>query len=93
MFQAWRGGDFEHQGKFWNLKLPMLRPQPYTKPHPYVIRIAVLEWGELGYPVPHAPQNVEQIVTQHRQSACPEWETIEPDSSFLSPINTSLQIV
>jgi len=38
MFEAWKGESFEHHGKFFDLKLPALRPTPYTKPHPYVIR-------------------------------------------------------
>jgi alkanesulfonate monooxygenase SsuD/methylene tetrahydromethanopterin reductase-like flavin-dependent oxidoreductase (luciferase family) len=47
MFEAWRGEKFEHHGKFWDLKLPMLRPRPYTQPHPYVIRSASSEEGML----------------------------------------------
>ena len=43
MFQAWRGEKFEHHGRFWDIKVPMLRPRPYTKPHPYVIRSASSE--------------------------------------------------
>ena len=31
MFQAWRGEQFEHHGKFWDIKVPMLRPLPYTQ--------------------------------------------------------------
>ena len=31
MFEAWRGEKFEHHGEFWDLKLPMLRPRPYTQ--------------------------------------------------------------
>ncbi len=30
MFQAWRGEKFEHHGRFWDIKVPMLRPLPYT---------------------------------------------------------------
>lgn len=38
MLRAWTGGAFEHQGRFWQLQVPMLRPRPYTQPHPPVIR-------------------------------------------------------
>ena len=31
MFQAWRGEKFEHHGRFWDIKVPMLRPLPYTQ--------------------------------------------------------------
>jgi alkanesulfonate monooxygenase SsuD/methylene tetrahydromethanopterin reductase-like flavin-dependent oxidoreductase (luciferase family) len=38
MLAAWTGENFEHKGKFWQLRLPRLRPRPYTKPHPAIIR-------------------------------------------------------
>ena len=38
MLKAWAGGAFAHDGQFWQLKVPMLRPLPYSKPHPPVIR-------------------------------------------------------
>jgi alkanesulfonate monooxygenase SsuD/methylene tetrahydromethanopterin reductase-like flavin-dependent oxidoreductase (luciferase family) len=38
MLKAWTGGEFTHHGDFWHLKVPMLRPRPYTQPHPPVIR-------------------------------------------------------
>jgi alkanesulfonate monooxygenase SsuD/methylene tetrahydromethanopterin reductase-like flavin-dependent oxidoreductase (luciferase family) len=69
MFQAWRGEKFEHHGRFWNLKVPMLRPRPYTQPHPYVIRSASSEEGMLhiarrGRPFMMNVQSNE--VTKHR---------------------------
>ena len=47
MFRAWTEEKFEHHGRFWDIKVPMLRPRPYTKPHPYVIRSASSEEGML----------------------------------------------
>ena len=38
--KAWASEDFEHCGRYWNLKVPMLRPRPYTRPHPELIRAA-----------------------------------------------------
>ena len=38
MLKAWAGGAFAHDGQFWQLKVPMLRPLPYSTPHPPVIR-------------------------------------------------------
>ncbi len=40
LIQAWTGGNFVHRGRYWNLEVPMLRPRPYTKPHPPIIRAA-----------------------------------------------------
>jgi alkanesulfonate monooxygenase SsuD/methylene tetrahydromethanopterin reductase-like flavin-dependent oxidoreductase (luciferase family) len=69
MFAAWRGEKFKHRGQFWDLKLPMLRPRPYTQPHPYVIRSASSEEGMLhiarqGRPFMMNVQSNE--VTRHR---------------------------
>jgi len=38
MIKAWTTENYEHRGRFWTLRLPLLRPRPYTKPHPYLIR-------------------------------------------------------
>jgi alkanesulfonate monooxygenase SsuD/methylene tetrahydromethanopterin reductase-like flavin-dependent oxidoreductase (luciferase family) len=38
MIQAWTTENYQHRGKFWNLRLPLLRPRPHTKPHPPIIR-------------------------------------------------------
>ena len=47
MFEAWKGKPMEHHGKFFDLRLPELRPATLTKPHPYVIRAAASEHGML----------------------------------------------
>lgn len=38
MIKAWSGEPLEHKGKFWDIWLPILRPQVFTKPHPFMIR-------------------------------------------------------
>jgi alkanesulfonate monooxygenase SsuD/methylene tetrahydromethanopterin reductase-like flavin-dependent oxidoreductase (luciferase family) len=38
MIKAWTESEFAHDGRFWQLQVPMLRPRPYTQPHPAVIR-------------------------------------------------------
>jgi alkanesulfonate monooxygenase SsuD/methylene tetrahydromethanopterin reductase-like flavin-dependent oxidoreductase (luciferase family) len=55
LVEAWTGGGFTHHGKFWDLDVPMLRPRPYTKPHPVIIRAAsgepsMLELARQGRP-------------------------------------------
>jgi alkanesulfonate monooxygenase SsuD/methylene tetrahydromethanopterin reductase-like flavin-dependent oxidoreductase (luciferase family) len=34
--RAWTEAAFEHRGRFWNLRVPALRPRPYTHPHPEI---------------------------------------------------------
>jgi alkanesulfonate monooxygenase SsuD/methylene tetrahydromethanopterin reductase-like flavin-dependent oxidoreductase (luciferase family) len=47
MFAAWKGLPLEHHGRFFDLRLPELRPSILTRPHPYVIRAAATEHGML----------------------------------------------
>jgi alkanesulfonate monooxygenase SsuD/methylene tetrahydromethanopterin reductase-like flavin-dependent oxidoreductase (luciferase family) len=55
MLKAWSGQPVEHHGKYWNLKLPMLRPRPYTRPHPFIIRSSGTEESMLGIARNHRP--------------------------------------
>jgi alkanesulfonate monooxygenase SsuD/methylene tetrahydromethanopterin reductase-like flavin-dependent oxidoreductase (luciferase family) len=48
MIKSWTTENYEHKGKYWDLWLPMLRPRPYTKPHPYMIRACSGEESTLG---------------------------------------------
>ncbi len=41
--KAWSGESFTHHGQFWDIKVPMLRPRPYTQPHPFMITAASSE--------------------------------------------------
>ena len=38
MIKAWTTENFVHEGRFWNFRLPLLRPRPFTQPHPFVVR-------------------------------------------------------
>jgi alkanesulfonate monooxygenase SsuD/methylene tetrahydromethanopterin reductase-like flavin-dependent oxidoreductase (luciferase family) len=71
MLRAWTEEGFEHRGRFWHLKVPMLRPRPLTKPHPYVIRAAsgeasMVEIARHGRPFLMNVQSNE--VTRHRMN-------------------------
>src|SRR5580765_6669472 len=48
MIKAGTTENYEHKGKFWNLRMPLLRPRPYTKPHPAIIRACSGEEAMLG---------------------------------------------
>ena len=69
MVQAWTAGSFHHHGRFWNLDVPMLRPRPYTNPHPPLIRAAsgeasMLELARQGRPF---MMNVQSSATTRRR--------------------------
>jgi alkanesulfonate monooxygenase SsuD/methylene tetrahydromethanopterin reductase-like flavin-dependent oxidoreductase (luciferase family) len=69
MLKAWTTEPYEHRGRFWQLQLPLLRPRPYTKPHPPIIRAcaseeATLEMARAGRPFLMNVQSND--VTRHR---------------------------
>ena len=56
LIKAWTGQDVVHKGQFWDLSFPGLRPQPYQKPHPPIVRACISEesmvaMGQAGRPV------------------------------------------
>ncbi len=70
MLRAWTSPNgFQHQGRFWNLKVPRLRPEPFTKPHPYVIRAASSEDGALHLARRGLPflMNVQSLETTQKR--------------------------
>jgi alkanesulfonate monooxygenase SsuD/methylene tetrahydromethanopterin reductase-like flavin-dependent oxidoreductase (luciferase family) len=69
MIKAWTTENFEHKGKYWNLRLPLLRPRPYTQPHPSIVRACSGEEAMLGMARAGRPflMNVQSNeVTKHR---------------------------
>ncbi|MBV8118321.1 MAG: LLM class flavin-dependent oxidoreductase [Alphaproteobacteria bacterium] len=69
MVRAWTEGEFRHHGRFWNVDVPRLRPRPYTKPHPPLIRAAsgeasMLELARAGRPF---LMNVQSSATTRRR--------------------------
>ena len=71
MVRAWTEGEFRHRGRFWDLDVPMLRPRPYTKPHPPLVRAAsgeasMLELARQGRPF---LMNVQSSATTRRRVA------------------------
>jgi alkanesulfonate monooxygenase SsuD/methylene tetrahydromethanopterin reductase-like flavin-dependent oxidoreductase (luciferase family) len=69
MVKAWTNGAFAHRGRFWNLNVPMLRPRPYTRPHPVVIRgssgdASLMALAQEGKPF---MMNVQSLETTRRR--------------------------
>jgi alkanesulfonate monooxygenase SsuD/methylene tetrahydromethanopterin reductase-like flavin-dependent oxidoreductase (luciferase family) len=38
VLKCWAGERVTHRGRFWNFDIPMLRPRPFTQPHPLLLR-------------------------------------------------------
>ncbi len=52
---VWTTENYRHEGKYWQVELPMLRPQVYQKPHPPILRAcsgleSTLEMARQGRP-------------------------------------------
>ncbi len=73
LLQAWTSEHgFRHQGRFWDLNVPVLRPRPFTRPHPFTIHAAsgeasLVELGALGKPFLMNVQSND--TTRHRIGA------------------------
>ncbi len=52
---AWTTENYKHEGKYWQVELPVLRPQVYQKPYPPIVRAcsgleSTLEMAREGRP-------------------------------------------
>ena len=55
LLSIWTASDYRHHGKYWQIELPVLRPQVYQKPHPPIVRAcatldSTLEMARQGRP-------------------------------------------
>jgi alkanesulfonate monooxygenase SsuD/methylene tetrahydromethanopterin reductase-like flavin-dependent oxidoreductase (luciferase family) len=72
MLKAWTSkSGFAHQGKFWDIKAPRLRPECFTQPHPVVLRAASSEEGALHLAERGLPfmMNVQSLEATHKRLA------------------------
>ncbi|WP_158746965.1 LLM class flavin-dependent oxidoreductase, partial [Acidisphaera sp. L21] len=74
ILQAWTSEEgFAYTGQFWDVNVPVLRPRPFTRPHPFAIRAAsgeasMIELGHQGKPF---LMNVQSLATT--QSRVAAW--------------------
>jgi len=38
MMKAWQSDRLDYEGKFWNLRIPAMRPRPFQRPYPPIVR-------------------------------------------------------
>ncbi len=53
---AWTQEDLQHRGDHWNVEFPLLRPRPFQRPHPPLVRACIgeastIKMAEIGPPV------------------------------------------
>jgi alkanesulfonate monooxygenase SsuD/methylene tetrahydromethanopterin reductase-like flavin-dependent oxidoreductase (luciferase family) len=66
ILEAWTGKPVEYKGKYWDLAFPELRPMPFQKPHPPLLRACIsrestIEMGSKKRPVLIAAQENNSI--------------------------------
>ena len=54
--KSWTGNGYKHEGKHWQLDIPVMRPKVVQQPHPPIIRAvateaSTIEMGSLGRPI------------------------------------------
>ena len=72
LVKSWTTNNYKHDGKYWQLELPVLRPQVFQKPHPPMIRAcsgleSTLEMAREGRPFMMNVQSDETPVKRLRQ--------------------------
>ena len=66
ILQAWTGNPVKFKGKYWDLAFPELRPVPFQKPHPPLLRACIsrestMEMGAKKRPILIAAQENHSI--------------------------------
>ncbi len=82
MVAAWTGEDLHHKGEHWNVQFPQLRPRPYQRPHPPLIRAciseaSVMNMAQIGRPVMIGIQTLPNL-----QSRLERYRAAMLDSGF-----------
>ena len=74
--EVWTSENYRHEGKFWQVQLPELRPQVFQKPHPPIVRAcsgldSTLEMAREGRPFLmniQSDQTTRKRLDQYRQT-------------------------
>ncbi len=71
LLKAWTGRDVRFDGKYWKVAFPILRPPPYQRPHPPLVRACLgeastIEMAKIGRPVLMGTQTVEGVASRLR---------------------------
>ena len=71
LIKAWTERPLVHNGNYWNVSFPELRPRPYQSPHPPLVRACIgkesmLAMAKIGRPVLYGVQSTEAIADRLR---------------------------
>jgi alkanesulfonate monooxygenase SsuD/methylene tetrahydromethanopterin reductase-like flavin-dependent oxidoreductase (luciferase family) len=69
LVKAWTTNDLRFDGKYWKVAFPVLRPQPYQRPHPPLVRACLgeastIEMAKIGRPVLLGTQTLDAVASR-----------------------------
>ena len=75
LVKAWTGTDVKHRGDYWDVAFPMLRPRPFQKPHPPMVRACISDesvsaMAAIGRPIltsAHTPAQIRDRLNLYRR--------------------------
>ena len=82
LVKAWTTKDLKYEGKYWNVAFPMLRPQPYQKPHPPLIRACISEASTIAMAKIGRPIMLGVLVTDDLKSRFDKYEATMLEEGF-----------
>jgi alkanesulfonate monooxygenase SsuD/methylene tetrahydromethanopterin reductase-like flavin-dependent oxidoreductase (luciferase family) len=82
LFDCWAGEKVQHSGKYWNFEIPMLRPRPYTKPHPQVLRSVASTGSLVAMAKKGRPLIIGAPTTRHAAERVALYRTTMKEAGF-----------
>lgn len=66
LIKTWTTNDLRFDGRYWKVAFPILRPQPYQKPHPPLVRACLSEestinMAKIGRPILIGSQTLDTV--------------------------------
>ncbi|MYC31169.1 MAG: LLM class flavin-dependent oxidoreductase [Chloroflexi bacterium] len=91
MVAAWTGEDLQHRGEHWSIEFPLLRPRPFQKPHPPLVRACISEastvkMAEIARPVMIGIQtlpNLQSRLERYRATMLDAWHSEQDTEATL----------
>ncbi|PKB80884.1 MAG: hypothetical protein BZY88_07675 [SAR202 cluster bacterium Io17-Chloro-G9] len=94
LVKAWTSENVRHHGRYWTGEFPGLRPRPYQKPHPPLVRACIsepsmAEMAKIGRPVLVGVQSLDTLRNRLQLYQDTMRESGFPESAVESALDQS----